>query len=245
MSDPGHLIEEQTSISSNELLARYVAGERDFRGVDIDDQPGDTPLAGRCLDGADFSGAWLVVDFSRASLRGALFIEANVKTCTFDGADLTGTDFSRAALCAATFLGARLEGAIFQGAFHHSVLAGEQRGAGGERRVSGGRTPARADGLSPPARERWWLHQPRGWGRAKRIDLLVRWPYTNRRGKRAVQRAALELKVWRDRDRKGDPLAAGLVQLDAYLAKLGLSHGVLVIFDARAAADPVEDRTRF
>ncbi len=79
----------------------------------------------------------------------------------------------------------------------------------------------------------------------KRIDLLVRWPYTNRRGKRAVQRAALELKVWRDRDRKGDPLAAGLVQLDAYLAKLGLSHGVLVIFDARAAADPVEDRTRF
>ncbi len=82
-------------------------------------------------------------------------------------------------------------------------------------------------------------------GGGERIDLLVRWPYTNRRGKRAVQRAALELKVWRDRDRKGDPLAAGLVQLDAYLAKLGLSHGVLVIFDARAAADPVEDRTRF
>lgn len=79
----------------------------------------------------------------------------------------------------------------------------------------------------------------------KRIDLLVRWPYINRRGKRAVQRAALELKVWRDRDRKGDPLAPGLTQLDAYLAKLGLSHGVLVIFDARAEADPVEDRTRF
>ena len=79
----------------------------------------------------------------------------------------------------------------------------------------------------------------------KRIDLLVRWPYTNRNGKRAVQQAALELKVWRDRDKRGDPLPAGLFQLDAYLAKLGLSHGVLVIFDARASADPVEDRTRF
>ena len=79
----------------------------------------------------------------------------------------------------------------------------------------------------------------------KRIDLLVRWPYENRRGKRAVQREALELKVWRDRDKKGDPLAAGLVQLDAYLATLGLSRGVLVIFDARADAAPVEERTRF
>ncbi|MEP7124727.1 MAG: ATP-binding protein [Byssovorax sp.] len=79
----------------------------------------------------------------------------------------------------------------------------------------------------------------------KRIDLMVRWPYQNRRGRRAVQREALELKVWRDRDRKGDPLAAGLEQLDAYLATLELSRGVLVIFDARAAAAPVEDRTRF
>ena len=79
----------------------------------------------------------------------------------------------------------------------------------------------------------------------KRIDLMVRWPYENRRGKRAVQREALELKVWRDRDKKGDPLAAGILQLDVYLASLGLSRGVLVIFDARAAARPVEKRTRF
>jgi hypothetical protein len=79
----------------------------------------------------------------------------------------------------------------------------------------------------------------------KRIDLLVRWPFAGGDGKRAVQREAIELKVWRDRDKKGDPLAAGLVQLDEYLAKLGLSHGVLVIFDARTDAAPVEDRTRF
>jgi hypothetical protein len=79
----------------------------------------------------------------------------------------------------------------------------------------------------------------------KRIDLVVRWPYRNRAGKRAVQREALELKLWRDRDKKGDPLAAGLVQLDAYMGKLGVSRGVLVIFDARAAAEAVETRTRF
>jgi len=60
-----------------------------------------------------------------------------------------------------------------------------------------------------------------------------------------VQREAIELKVWRDRDKKGDPLAGGLVQIDAYLTRLDLSRGVLVIFDARAGAAPVEVRTRF
>ena len=40
-------------------------------------------------------------------------------------------------------------------------------------------------------------------------------------------------------------IARSLDQLDAYLATLELSRGVLVIFDARADAAPVEDRTRF
>ena len=79
----------------------------------------------------------------------------------------------------------------------------------------------------------------------RRIDLLVRWPYTDADGKRAVQRAAFELKVWRDRDKKGDPTTQGLAQLDAYLASLGLDEGTLVVFDARAAAPPIEERTRF
>jgi hypothetical protein len=78
-----------------------------------------------------------------------------------------------------------------------------------------------------------------------RIDLVVRWPYTDAAGKPAVQRAAMELKVWRDRDKKGDPLVQGLAQLDDYLGRLGLDEGVLVIFDARSAAAPIEDRTRF
>jgi len=79
----------------------------------------------------------------------------------------------------------------------------------------------------------------------KRIDLVVRWPYTDAGGKRAVQRAAFELKVWRDRDKRGDPTKAGLAQLDAYLAKLGLDEGVLVVFDARASAAPLDERTHF
>lgn len=60
-----------------------------------------------------------------------------------------------------------------------------------------------------------------------RIDLCVRAPGLT---------MAIELKVWRDGGR--DPLTAGLVQLDAYLERLGLSSGWLVIFDRRSARVP-------
>ncbi|WP_437722083.1 hypothetical protein [Sorangium sp. So ce861] len=80
-----------------------------------------------------------------------------------------------------------------------------------------------------------------GLGRG-RIDLLVRWPYRGEDGSRAVQRAALELKVWREGEK--DPTPKGLEQLDGYLAQLGLDEGVLVLFDRRAAAGDVDARTR-
>ncbi len=54
---------------------------------------------------------------------------------------------------------------------------------------------------------------------------------------------ALELKVWRDGEK--DPLAKGLAQLDGYLDHLELDTGVLVIFDRRSAAAPLEERTAF
>ncbi len=79
----------------------------------------------------------------------------------------------------------------------------------------------------------------------KRIDLQIRWPYTDEGGRREVQRAAMELKVWRDRDKKGDPAVQGLVQLDEYLGRPGLDEGVLVVFDCRASAPSIESRTRF
>ena len=51
----------------------------------------------------------------------------------------------------------------------------------------------------------------------------------------------MELKVWRDG--APDPLAEGLVQLDGYLAGLGLDTGWLVLFDRRAGQPPIAERT--
>jgi hypothetical protein len=76
-----------------------------------------------------------------------------------------------------------------------------------------------------------------------RIDLLVRWPYTDTAGKRVWQREALELKTWADK--KADPLAQGLKQLENYLDRLGLQEGVLVLFDRRSKGVPFEERGRF
>jgi uncharacterized protein YjbI with pentapeptide repeats len=114
--------------SSRSILRRYAASDRDFRGLDIEDLPGEAPFHGANLDGADFSGAWILVDFSHARLRGAQFVEANVKTCSFDHADLQRADFSRAALCATTFACASMADAVFEGACYHSyVLARGER----------------------------------------------------------------------------------------------------------------------
>jgi hypothetical protein len=56
----------------------------------------------------------------------------------------------------------------------------------------------------------------------------------------------IELKVWRDsttEHRCSDPLTKGLVQLDGYLARLGLETGWLVIFDQRSGQPSIEERT--
>jgi hypothetical protein len=87
-----------------------------------------------------------------------------------------------------------------------------------------------------------YIDREYGVGRG-RIDLLVRWPYPDTDGLRAWQREALELKV--RADGRPDPLERGLVQLDGYLERLGLERGVLVIFDRRQDAPPIEERTRF
>jgi hypothetical protein len=68
-----------------------------------------------------------------------------------------------------------------------------------------------------------------------RMDLCLRWPHPG-----GVQREAIEIKVWRDK--QADPLHEGLEQLSAYLARLGLDHGVLVLFDRRAQAPPPSER---
>ncbi|MEO3876474.1 AAA family ATPase [Nonomuraea sp. B12E4] len=77
----------------------------------------------------------------------------------------------------------------------------------------------------------------------KRLDVLVRWPYTAPEGERLTQREAMELKVWRVGE--NDPMADGLAQLDRYLDRLTLSTGVLVVFDRRPEAPPWKERGGF
>jgi hypothetical protein len=76
-----------------------------------------------------------------------------------------------------------------------------------------------------------------------RIDLLIRWPYRAEDDRPAVQREAVELKVWRKG--RADPLTEGLTQLDDYLRRLDLDQGTLVVFDRRPDALPIDERTRF
>jgi len=63
-----------------------------------------------------------------------------------------------------------------------------------------------------------------------RIDICLRWPHP-----KGLQRFAIELKVRRD---NGDVEAKGIEQLAAYLERLSLEEGTLIIFDARPGAPP-------
>src|SRR5262249_42095327 len=76
-----------------------------------------------------------------------------------------------------------------------------------------------------------------------RADLVIRKHYTDADGKRRLQRAALELKVWHPG--ASDPLNEGLAQLDGYLDRLGLDTGTLIVFDVRPEAAPITERTFF
>jgi hypothetical protein len=87
-----------------------------------------------------------------------------------------------------------------------------------------------------------YIDREYGVGRG-RIDLLIRKPYREPDGTPALQREAVELKVWAADQR--DPLDMGLKQLDEYLTRLGLETGVLAIFDRRPSAGSIDERTRF
>jgi hypothetical protein len=68
---------------------------------------------------------------------------------------------------------------------------------------------------------------------ARRLDLCIEFH---------GERLAIEVKTWRDTDKARDPIAAGLDQLDEYLARLGVARGWLVRFDQRTSAAPLPDR---
>jgi hypothetical protein len=78
----------------------------------------------------------------------------------------------------------------------------------------------------------------------RRIDILVRKPYTGPDGKPALQKEVIELKVRRVKD--GDPLDEALGQLDDYCLRHHLDAGYLVIFDRRPKGkrkDPLAEIT--
>jgi uncharacterized protein YjbI with pentapeptide repeats len=100
--------------SSESFLKRYAAGERSFTGLDLDDQVYD--FASATLDSVDFSETFILANFRGASLVGAKFERANVKTCDFRGANLTRASFQGAAIDGAEFAGADLSGCSFAGA---------------------------------------------------------------------------------------------------------------------------------
>lgn len=68
-----------------------------------------------------------------------------------------------------------------------------------------------------------------------RLDLCV---------EHGPDRLAVEVKTWRDTDRRADPADAGLDQLDDYLARLGLDRAWLVRFDQRSGQPELPDRMR-
>lgn len=83
----------------------------------------------------------------------------------------------------------------------------------------------------------------------RRLDLLIRWfVEVDRYGApRKQDLHAIEVKVWRDTTRS-DPIVEGKAQLDAYLGRLVLDTGTLLVFDARASApsgDAWEQRGAF
>lgn len=113
-------------ITQSELLLRYASGQRRFTNLDICDDGSDA-LVGAHLDDIELIYCFVCASFRKASLRNAV-IHANVKTCDFTDADLSGSDFRGSALCATTFVGANLEGADFTNAYNHGhdLAAGEK-----------------------------------------------------------------------------------------------------------------------
>ena len=55
---------------------------------------------------------------------------------------------------------------------------------------------------------------------------------------------AIEVKAWRDSDKRGEPVAEGVAQLERYMARVGAGYGWLVVFDQREGAGEITERVR-
>ncbi|MEH2377101.1 pentapeptide repeat-containing protein [Nostoc sp.] len=84
---------KRQSITVEELLSRYAAGERDFTYVAIYDWREDL-LRGVDLSGINLEGSALSVDFTGAILREANFRYTVWGDCHWHKADFSGSDFT-------------------------------------------------------------------------------------------------------------------------------------------------------
>jgi len=104
--------------SAKELLERYRAGERDFRGAELPGANlGKTELPGIDLSGADLTRANLfAADLSHAIFTDTCFRAANLSTCVLSGAAMRRAKLFDANLFDATLEGVDLRGANLYGA---------------------------------------------------------------------------------------------------------------------------------
>ncbi len=91
-------------MAADEVLRRYAAGERDFRGVNLRDE---------ILTWADLSGTNLNwANLSRVNLTAADLSRADLAWANLKAANLSGADLSNAHLSGADLSGANWSGAI-------------------------------------------------------------------------------------------------------------------------------------
>src|SRR5487761_1945948 len=103
----------ELQMQTQELLAHYAAGQRDFHEASLV----NAALSGERLSGIDLRFAALnEVDFTDAELWGADLRHARLDGADLRGADLRRADLRGARLCGAMLCGTNLEGAILDSA---------------------------------------------------------------------------------------------------------------------------------
>ena len=106
-------IKEQT-MSTEELINRYQAGERDFKEIKlVQSSLSGVDLSEADLSIADLAGADLsAADLSGANLSGAILKGANLSGANLTGANLSWADLGMANLTEADLTGAEMNMAI-------------------------------------------------------------------------------------------------------------------------------------
>jgi uncharacterized protein YjbI with pentapeptide repeats len=114
--------DRRKAMSGPELISRYQAGERDFRGASLR----SAMLLHLDLSGVDLSGANLRdAQLDRTELRGAILFDADLRGADLQRANLTGASLVGANLEGARLINANMRGANLVGAnLEHAKLVG-------------------------------------------------------------------------------------------------------------------------